>query len=239
MRIAILGPGRLGRSLALLLARAGHDVHLHGREGLPATPVDVVLLTVPDAALPGVAAQLPAGTVALHTAGALPVDVLRPHAPAGSLHPLMTFPGPEVALPDLRGVPAAVDGDPAALATARGLCADLGLEPFTVPGDRRLYHAAAVLSGNFGTLLLAEAARALTAAGLPADRAGELLLPLATASLRHAARSPARALTGPAARGDDATVAAHRRALAEAGLDDLAALYDTLTERVRALVRRA
>lgn len=237
MRIAILGPGRLGRSLALLLGRAGHDVRLYGREGLPRQPFDVVLLTVPDAVLPQLAASLPDQTVVLHCSGAASVDVLRPHAPAGSLHPLMTFPGPEVALPDLRGVPAAVDGDDEAVAIARSLCADLGLEPITVPGDRRLYHAAAVISGNFGTLLLAEASRVLTAAGLPAERAGHLLLPLALASLRNAADDPARALTGPAARGDEPTIEGHRRALQEAGLEDVGALYEVLTQRVRTRVR--
>src|SRR5690606_24106560 len=137
----------------------------------------------------------------LHCSGALPVDILRPHQPAGSLHPLMTFPGPALGLPALDGVPAAIDGDPEALAFATALVASLGMRPLRVTGDRRLYHAAAVIAGNFATVLLAHASEALAAAGVPADQAGEALLPLALESLRSAASDPAARLTGPVARG--------------------------------------
>ena len=68
----------------------------------------------------------------------------RTHRPAGSLHPLQSFPGPEVAGPPGRGVPAAVAGDPEAVSAATQIALDLGMRPFEVPGDRRLYHLAAV-----------------------------------------------------------------------------------------------
>lgn len=240
MRVAILGPGRLGRSLSVLLGRAGVQVHLLGRgEAVP--QVDVALLAVPDARIAEVAAALPAGPVVLHTSGASPVDPLRPHRPAGSFHPLMTFPGPEVSLPDLAGVPAALAGDPEAVDAGRWLAARLGMTPLLVPGDRRLYHAAAVMAGNFATVLLAEAAGVLSHAGVPADEARRALIPLAIQSLRNAASDPAAALTGPAARGDHGTIAAHRAALAEAGLADPLALYEALDRATRRLLadRRA
>jgi predicted short-subunit dehydrogenase-like oxidoreductase (DUF2520 family) len=235
MQIGLLGPGRLGRTLARLLADRGHRVDLRGRGELPSG--EVILLTVPDAALPEAARSIPPGPVVLHCSGAAEVDVLRPHAPAGSLHPLMTFPGPEVAIPDLAGVPAAVAGDPAAQEAARAIARSLGMSPFSVPGDRRLYHAAAVMAGNFATVLLADAAAVLAAAGVdPADAPG-LLAPLALQSLRNAAADPAAALTGPAARGDSATIERHRAALREAGLPDALALYDLLTAHATALAR--
>jgi predicted short-subunit dehydrogenase-like oxidoreductase (DUF2520 family) len=95
-----------------------------------------------------VAAQIQPGgaTPVLHASGALSHDVLRPHRPAGSLHPLQSFPGPDVATPPLEGVAAAVAGDLEAVLVARRLAEALGMAPFTVSGDRRAYHAAAVIA---------------------------------------------------------------------------------------------
>ncbi len=232
MHVGILGPGRLGRSLEILLARAGHAVHLVGRGEVPRG--DVVLLCVPDTAIREAAAALPLGRPVLHCSGATDLQPLAPHQPAGSLHPLMTFPGPE-ALPDLDGVAAAIAGDTEAKVIARELAMSLGMSPFEVTGDRRLYHAAAVISGNFGTVLLEAATRALVAAGAPRDQAAAILLPLALQSLRNAPPDPAAALTGPVARGDWSVIQAHREALEEAGFTDIVELYDAATEYARKL----
>jgi len=233
--IAIVGPGRLGRSLEALLAERSFHVPLIGRGGV-VPQVEVVVLAVPDRALAAAAAALPLGPIVLHCSGAATVDVLAPHRPRGSWHPLMTFPGPEVALPDLEGVPAAVAGDPEAIGVATALTHCLGMAPLHVTGDRRLYHAAAVLAGNLATVLLAEAARALEAAGVEATEARQALYPLANQSLRNAIADPARALTGPVARGDLSTLDGHRDALRSAGLVDLVELVDLLQTRGSRLI---
>jgi len=230
VRIALLGMGRLGRTLAPALERAGHEV-LRWRRGDPFPTADIRWLTVRDDAVAGLAAALPPGGVVLHASGALGCEVLRPHYPAGSLHPLMTFPGPEVTSPPLAGLPAAVAGDPDARQAAQALCVSLGLVPFEVPGDRRLYHAACTIAGNLPTLLLVEAARLLAVAGVTEEEPLRLLLPLARAALENVDRvGAARALTGPLARGDDATLRAHVEALA--GHDaPLAQIYAALCAR--------
>ncbi len=237
--VVLVGPGRLGRSAALLLERGGHRVRLVGR-GAAIPPAPLTWLTVPDRAIGAVAAAVPLGGVVLHASGATDLAPLRPHRPAGSLHPLMTFPGPEVGLPPTDPPPpAAVAGDPEAVAAALGLAEALGWEPFAVPGDRRLYHAAAVVAGNQATALLGMAAELLAAAGVPIADAPRLLAPLALSSIRNAAASsPARALTGPVARGDEAVLAAHRAAIA-AHDAELAAHYDALTDLTRRLLRPA
>ncbi len=238
MFVSIIGTGRLGRSLDVLLRRSDRadcEVELLGRDGAPGAPV--VLLAVPDHAIVEAAARVPEGSVVLHCSGTTPVDVLRPHRPAGSFHPLMTFPGPEVGLPDLREVPAAIDGDPEAVDAARQIASALAMRAISVPGDRRLYHAAAVIAGNFATVLLGEASRVLAHAGVEAEDAPSLLAPLAIQSLKNAGeKGPAAALTGPVARGDVATLDGHREALVAAGLSDLLPLYDALTQRARGLV---
>lgn len=238
LSVVIVGPGRLGRTVAACLTRRGHSVRLVARgQEIPAAPL--VWLTVPDRSISEAAAATPPGGVLLHASGACGVDLLRPHSAAGSLHPLMTFPGLEVATPTMRGLPAAVAGDPEAVAAARRLADALDWTAFEVDGDRRLYHAAAVMAGNFATVLLGAAAELLTAAGVPAEQAPMLLLPLARTSLENAAEAgPALALTGPLARGDEGVVAAHRAAIT-ARCPDLLPAYDALADQARRLAREA
>lgn len=233
MHLALLGMGRLARTIAPLLEGAGHRVDRWSR-GDPQPRAEVCLITVSDRAVAELAAWLEPGPVVLHTSGAHDHEVLRPHSPAGSLHPLQTFPGPELGTPPLLNVPAAVAGDPEAVLVARSLAGDLGLRPFLVAGDRRLYHAACVLAGNFTTVLLADAARLLASAGIdPSESPVELLLPLVRASIDNAAEhGPEAAITGPAARGDRATIRAQLDALAQAH-PELVPLYQVLTERVQ------
>lgn len=223
--IAILGAGRLGRTLAPLLRACGYPVTLW-RRGDPWPSCDIAWLTVSDAAVAELARALPPGPIVLHASGALDTDALLPHTLRGSLHPLQSFPGPELATPPLLGVPAALAGHPDAVEAARQIALALGMAPFDVPGDRRLYHAAAVLAGNFATTLLDAAARALAGAG--ARDAARLLAPLALASIQQSAQVGfARGLTGPFARGDAAVIAGHLAAL-DALDPQLAALYRAL-----------
>jgi predicted short-subunit dehydrogenase-like oxidoreductase (DUF2520 family) len=231
LRIAIVGPGRLGRSLALLAARVGHETSLHGR-GEPVPAAELTLLTVPDRAISEVAATIPRDRVVAHTSGASGLDVLGERPLRGSLHPLMTFPGPELELPDLHGVPFAIDGaTPEVIATLEQLALDLGGRPVRVPGDRRLYHAAAVIAGNFATVLLADAAEVLAAAGVPPDQGRAMLAPLMHASIAHAVVDPVKSLTGPIVRGDRAILSEHRRALLEHGMQDVGSIHSLLEAR--------
>ncbi|MEM6927921.1 MAG: DUF2520 domain-containing protein [Myxococcota bacterium] len=234
MKIGIVGPGRLGRSLQGLLKDAGYEVSLHGRDSRPQA-VEVCLLTVPDSAVAEVASGLTTGPCVLHCAGSLDLDVLEPHSRRGSFHPLMTFPGPEVAVPDVTDVPVALAGTSEAVVIGQRLADDLGMRAFTVPGDRRLYHAAAVIAGNLVTVLLDEAATVLERAGVPRATAYEVLQPLALRSVSNAHQGLRRALTGPIARDDRETLAAHREALAAQHPAALP-VYDAVVERAKAMV---
>src|SRR5690349_24604480 len=128
----------------------------------------------------------------------------------------------------LRGAGCAVDGStPEALATAEALAAALGMRATRVADeDRVAYHAAASIASNFLVTLEGAAERLAATAGV--DRA--LLAPLVRAAVENwAARGAAGALTGPIARGDEATVARQRAAVAERA-PDLVPLFDALTE---------
>jgi len=221
---AVLGTGAVGSALLRELPKAGvHVIAKWSRAQGQLPPLqraDAVFLAVPDGAIAGVAARLHSAPAQLvvHLAGALDLRALLPAKRRGSMHPLRAFTGSE----DFRGAAAGIAGsDAPARAQLADLARRLGMQPIRAERSRALYHAAAVLAAGAQVALFAEAVRAFrkaTGASEPAARAA--LLPLALGALRNGA------ITGPVARGDTATIAAHRKALPR----DLLPLYDLLTK---------
>ena len=216
----LVGPGRAGSSLAAALVDAGCELAGGlGRGddlGPAASGVDAVVIATPDAAVAEVAAAIDPvpETVVLHLSGALGLDVLAPHHRRGSLHPLMPLPDAETGRARLSsGIAFAVAGD----ALVTDLVVRLGGRPLAVADDlRAAYHAAACIAANHLVGLLGQVERVAATAGLPL----EVFLPLAGAALADTARrGPAAALTGPAARGDEATLDRHRHVLDPAERD--------------------
>ena len=107
------------------------------------------------------------------------------------------------------------------------------MRPFAVPETRRAaYHAAAAIASNFLVALEESAAELAERAGV--EDAREILAPLVLRSAANWADRGDEALTGPIARGDEATVERHREALRELA-PELLGLYDALAERTRAI----
>jgi predicted short-subunit dehydrogenase-like oxidoreductase (DUF2520 family) len=229
-RLALVGRGRLGSALAQALADSGLAL-LQGPlgRGADGADADAVLLCVPDDEIAAAAALIAPGRLVGHCSGATSLEPLAPHE-AFSLHPLMTVTGYGARF---AGAGAAIAGSTArALEFARGLAQALGMRGVEVADrDRVAYHAAASIASNFLITLEAAAERLAGSAGV--DR--ELLAPLVRATVENwIALGPERALTGPVARGDQATVTAQRAVLAERA-EDLAPLFDALVEATRAL----
>jgi len=233
--LAIIGQGRVGTALAAILSADGANKQYAVRgplgRGADGAGADAVLLCVPDHEIAGAAALITPGPVVGHCSGATPLQVLEPHE-AFSLHPLMSVAGP---VTTFAGAGAAIAGStPRALRFARRLAGALGMRAVEVEAaDRAAYHAAASMASNFLVTLEAAAERIAHTAGV--ER--ELLVPLVRATVENwAAMGPERALTGPVARGDRATVTAQRAAVAERA-GDLLPLFDTLVQATRALGR--
>ena len=213
--VHVIGFGRVGSAVGARILERGISVG--------ADDPDVVLLCVPDAAIPDTARNLVPGRGWIgHVSGATPLAALAPHERRFSLHPLQTF--------DRSGDPAqldrawgAVSGETdEALAVARGLAELLGLRPFEVAeSDRTLYHAGAVFASNY----LVTLQRAAVRLGVPAEG----LVPLMTRTIENGFE-----LTGPIARGDWATVDAHRAAI-RAAHPELEPVYDALADATVAL----
>jgi predicted short-subunit dehydrogenase-like oxidoreductase (DUF2520 family) len=162
-------------------------------------------------------------------------------ARVAALHPLMSFsavpasvgaadgadgadvpgvasvPGAGAALARLAGCAWALEaGDEALAGDLEGIVRLLGGYAIRIgAADRVPYHIAAVLASNYVVALLGAAIALWEGFGVPADAARDALMPLVRASVENVARvGPARALTGPVARGDAGTIAAHLRWLA-------------------------
>jgi predicted short-subunit dehydrogenase-like oxidoreductase (DUF2520 family) len=228
-RLAIVGAGRLGRALAGALSAAGYQIAGplgHGADGAGA---DAVLLCVPDAEIPAAASLIAPRRPVGHCSGATGLAVLLPHE-AFSLHPLMTVTSRGAAF---AGAGAAIAGSTErALTLAAELAGALGMHAVEVAEeDRAAYHAAASIASNFLITLEAAAERLAGTAGV----SRELLVPLVRATVENwASLGPERALTGPVARGDEATVARQREAISERA-PDLVELFDALADATRAL----
>jgi predicted short-subunit dehydrogenase-like oxidoreductase (DUF2520 family) len=239
-RVGVVGRGRLGRALSAALARAGYEVGEPAGRGEVPAGCDVILLCVPDSEIPA-AAEAMAGAAPYvgHTSGATPLSALEPAgAQSFGLHPLQTVTGEHARL---AGCGCAVAGSSAhALELAEQIASDLGMTPFEVEDSQRAaYHAAASISSNFLVTLQAEAEALAGSAGIRGFDARQMLGPLVRSTVDNwIALGPERALTGPVARGDAATVAAQRAAIAERR-PRLERLFDALVERTEALAGRA
>lgn len=230
----VLGAGRAGGALADGLRRAGVEVFAWNRSAAPGVDAHgalpdlatapIWLIAVSDDAIEGFARRLAAhpaagpGRVVLHCAGRLGAEVLAPlaerGAAVGSLHPLQSLDRDGEAL---WGAFCAIEGDDIAGETAEALARALNCRPVRLPrGEKAAYHAAAVLSANFLTTLGAGGVALLGALGVAEPLAREMLVPLLRGTVdRFAAAPAAQALTGPFARGDFETIAAHVPAIAK------------------------
>ena len=256
--IGILGAGRVARALTAVLRGRGQGVQLWARDPVAAKsvngalPVDLqamaaiptVILCVADDAVTDVATQLAAvgaqaGT-ALHTSGFLGADALAPLTEAGRtcgwLHPLASI-SEASGVAVLDGAPFCVGGAPEASRVAHDLATTIGGRPFTLrdnDGAKARYHGAASLLAG-GTIALFDAAEQLFAQDVEDQAAAHALLHLLD-SVRAglAAATPAEALTGPAARGDQSVIDGHLAAMDA----DTAHLYTALVARMRQLKAR-
>jgi predicted short-subunit dehydrogenase-like oxidoreductase (DUF2520 family) len=238
LAVGVVGAGRAGTAMAVALARAGHRVVAASAvsqasldrvsRSLPQAKVarpdevveasDLVLLTVPDDVLPGLVSGLAENGVAMegrlmaHASGRHGLAVLDPAVRAGALplalHPVMTFTGRPDDVSKMAGISFGVTAPEQLRPVAEALVVEMGGEPvFITEDDRGLYHAALANAANHLVTLVAASSDLLRDAGVP-DPA-KMLGPLLGAALENALLLGDQALTGPVARGDADTVAAH------------------------------
>lgn len=238
LHVGVIGTGRAGSVLGAALNRAGHKVvagygvsdtsRLRAEALLPGVPLvtvsevfdaaDLVLIAVPDDALEqfiaGVVAQdyVKPGQILAHVSGRYGIGVFAQARSVGALpvaiHPAMTLTGTSLDLERLSGAPFGVTAPEALRPIAEALVVEMGGEAVWVPEESRtLYHAALANGANHLVTLVTQSIDLLEKAGV--EEPSRLMGPLLSAALDNALRQGDQALTGPVARGDATTVAAH------------------------------
>jgi predicted short-subunit dehydrogenase-like oxidoreductase (DUF2520 family) len=205
----IVGDGRVARHFQHYFSLLNLPVRAWSRRSTDSNPVEAlascgtVLVLISDAAIVPLIATWPGlGAHRLvHCSGSLVTPA------AECAHPLMTF-GPD--LYDL----ATYESIPFVLDVGRtcfdSLLPGLRNPSFTIPAeDRPSYHAHCVMAGNFSMVLWRRLFDELERVGIPAEAAH----PFLAQTSRNLITDSSRALTGPLARGDAATIAANLTAL--------------------------
>ena len=261
-RITIIGAGRMGQGLGLALKRRGYRVLLvnrtprdviaplilhQGSRAEATLGAELILLATPDDGIEELATELAAegavsrDQVVLHLSGLLDRSALSAldgtGAACGSFHPVQTIAEPGTAAERLKGAYVGIEGDERALVAAERLANTLRMVPVRIPAEAKpAYHAGAALVANYTIALVGVAERLARSAGIPADVAARLYLPLLAGAVSNVTQvGTASALTGPLRRGDVQTIRAHLEAL---GPEDRQ-LYRAVGRAAMALAREA
>ena len=244
--IAIIGAGRLGRSLTHSLAEAGYrisEILCRNRRSRAAAArlarevnarvsttsreqldTDVMWFCVPDSEIAAAAVSLAGrdwrNKIALHSSGVLPSDALQSLRKKGariaSVHPLMTF--VDGSRPSLESVPFAIEGDTGAVRVANQIVRSMRGRAFTIRAEDKIaYHAFATMACPLLISLLATSENIAALAGMPAREARTRMLPILRQTLANYQKLGAAAsFSGPIVRGDVATIEQHLSALRRA-----------------------
>ena len=249
-RLAFVGAGVVGGSLAAALSRAGYSVTASASrtfasarelarwaDGCVAyeTPqqaadaADFVFLTTPDDAIPAVAGSITwrAGQGVAHCSGAASLDALDAAAAQGAVpgafHPLQAVSSIENGSKSIRGITFGIEGGADMRDFLSGMASDLGANPIFVRAeDKPLYHLTGVMMGGLLTTLGAATATLWEELGYTrADGIRALMPMMRQVSVNLASSGLPGAVAGPYARGDVGTVRKHLEALSERAPDVL------------------
>ena len=248
-RIVLVGAGNMATAIACSLKESGNTpvavwsrtlesaALLGGRVGcaftddLASLPVaDIAIISVADYALRDVAAAVAQrfpSALLLHTAGSIPMTALREAGAAryGVLYPMQTV--NKNSPVSLRNITTFVEGcDDAVTTQIEKVAAMLSDKVVYATSEQRCsLHVAAVFACNFPNAVYNMAYELMQRNGLPFDA----MLPLIDEAARKVHRmSPLEAQTGPARRGDENVMNAHKSMLDS----ELANIYETLSNYI-------
>ena len=200
-----------------------------------ADAAELIFITTPDDAIAEVANEVHwhPGKSVVHCSGAHSLDVLnsakQAGANTGSFHPLQTFASIKQAVENLPGSTFALEAEEPLLSTLKELTSLLAGEWIELkPGDKVIYHAAAVFACNYMVTLVKLATELWQTFGVPPEKATRALIPLLQGTVNNIGNiGLPDCLTGPISRGDLGTISKHLTALKDKN-PSLLAVYKQL-----------
>lgn len=255
LKIGFIGAGTAGTALAFSLHVAGYSIVAASDIKLSSTQqfgakipscrtyqknqdvvdcADLVFITVQDDIIAPVAASLKwdKDQYVVHCSGAASLDILEPAredgAIIGAMHPLQTFAGISQAIENIPGSTFAIEAEEPLFTILRDMATAMGGTCIKLnPGDKVLYHAAAVLSCNYLVTLVKLATELYKSFGVESQQATQALLPLLQGTLNNIGSvGIPDCLTGPIARGDTGTIRKHLFALEQSSPEALDAYLE-------------
>jgi len=242
--VGFIGAGKVGTALAARLFKGGYhvaavaDTNLRATEKLVelvpgcrvlknaqqiADSADHVFITTPDDFIHKVASELTwhHDQNVVHCSGAASIDILEPAekygAMVGSFHPCQAFASVDQAIENLPGSTFSIEAQSPLLDILKDMASSIGCDWIVLkPGDKALYHAAAVFVSNYSVALLKVATDLFQHFGVSPAQATKVLMPLIQGNLNNMRNlGLPNCLTGPIARGDVGTIKKHITALQE------------------------
>ena len=248
-KITIIGSGNVAEAFARAVALSGNEVvqvYARNKERGEAVaslasaewcgckselkPADIYLICVSDSAIVEVASSLPfaQGSIVAHTAGCGTLEMLAEGCRRAIIYPFQTFTAGRVV--DFRSIYLFVEAQDESVRAevvqfAKSLSDNVSYADGAV---RAKIHLTGVLACNFVNSLYATAASVLASAGLGFEVVAPLITETAAKAIDSA--NPAMVQTGPAVRGDRATMERHRALI---GDDELVrSIYDKISENI-------
>ena len=248
LKTGFIGAGTTGTALAVRLSQKGcpvvavssrtlssaqklaalvPDCRVYHTAQDVAEAAELVFITTPDDVIAQVCAEVQWREVnsVVHCSGAHSVDILgsakKLGAAVGSFHPLQTFADVDQAIRNLPGSTFALEAEEPLLTTQKELTRLLnGNWVVLKPGDKVLYHVAAVFACNYLVTLVKLALDLWLNFGVSSKEATRALLPLLEGTINNINNiGLPDCLTGPVARGDSGTIERHLSALETRSLD--------------------
>ena len=243
-KIGFIGAGKVGTALAARLFKGGYpviavaDMNLRATEKLVelvpgcrvfknaqqiADSTEHIFITTPDDFISKVASELnwhPDQNV-VHCSGAASIDILKPAersgAIVGSFHPCQAFASVDQAIENLPGSTFSIEAQTPLLDILKEMASTIGCDWIVLkPGDKALYHAAAVFVSNYSVALLKVATDLFQNFDVSPAQATKVLIPLIQGNINNMRNlGLPHCLTGPIARGDVSTIEKHISALKE------------------------
>jgi predicted short-subunit dehydrogenase-like oxidoreductase (DUF2520 family) len=260
LKIGFIGAGTTGTALAVRLKEKGYPIvaiasrtqasakrlaERLGDDSLAnvslqgvADQAELIFITTSDDAIGLVAKAInwQPGQYVVHCSGADSLDILAPvvkaGAQAGSFHPLQTFAEVNYAIANLPGSTFALEADEPLLSILKELALALdGRWIELKPGDKAIYHTAAVLACNYLVTLVKLATDLWQSFGVMPSQSTQALLPLLRGTINNLANvGLPDCLTGPIARGDLGTIKRHLEVL-EAKAPQMLSTYQELGQQ--------
>ncbi len=212
---------------------------------------DIVLITTRDDQIRGACqamcrqSTLGPNHLVGHMSGAHASLILSDAAQLGaaifSLHPLQAFAHEEKAVADLDATYFSLEGSDERLSSIESILKKTGNRYFRIaPQHKQIYHLAACVLSNYLVTLMDLGITALKESGIDPAEGFAAMRPLIEGTLANIAQiGPAKALTGPIARGDTTTISQHLNALDAQGLDALKHAYLFLGQKTLELATQA